>query len=144
MVVLKNTCFWEVRELSSLFFIYFFEKNQLFLKVVKIKITNSKEKINGFIILPNEKEFPNRERPTIKGNLLQKDYHRSRTFIGILFIKWQLKIHKNKTKKTQVFVNNNNFFCKIFPTYKVPVRPLTKSMKKGWDLIEGICLYMFF
>ena len=88
--------------------------------MVKIKITNSKEEINGFIILPNEKGFPNRERPTIKANLSQKDYHRSRTFIGILFIKWQLKIHKNKTKKTQVFVNTNNFFAKFFPPIRYP------------------------
>ena len=69
----------------------------------------------GFIILQNEKGFPNRERPIIKVNLLQNDYHRSRTFIGIQFIKWQLKIHKNKTIKTKVFVNTTNFFCtKIF------------------------------
>ena len=89
--------------------------------MVKIKITNSKEKINGFIILPNEKGFANRERPTIKGNLLQKDYHRSRTFIGILFIKWQLKIHKNKTIKTQMFVNTTNFFVQnFFPPIRHP------------------------
>ena len=67
--------------------------------MLKIKVINPKEEINGFIILPNEKGFPNRKIPIIKDNLLQTDYHRSRTFIGILFIKWKLKIHKNKTKK---------------------------------------------
>jgi len=39
-------------------------------KVAKIKIINSKEEINGFIILPNETGFPNRERPIIKVTLL--------------------------------------------------------------------------